>query len=1188
MAVTRSALLEELLKRAQEEEPKLKGGSVIAPHFWAATLRFVSDADILDSLPNLDTLESSEELKQTKEMLAPYLSSLDTLLDALAKDIASEGDKATIEVFIFRQMIDRAAKEASDGVVRVPMLLAALLRDPPAAIRDFKPQETPAKTSAEASAEAPAEAPATTPSGASSDTAAKLSSVASAIATLRASQDKSDAPSAKSDESATDTATPTPAPAPASKPENKARGKVAELVAKVNEVRDQILEEVYGQDHAVSAFTSGYFRAELTSLTNKSNKKPRATFLFAGPPGTGKTFLAEQIAEHLGLPYQRFDMSEYADKEANIEFCGSDKVYKNGKAGNVTSFVEEHPHSILLFDEVEKAHLNVIYLFLQILDAGRIRDNFTDNEVSFADTILIFTTNVGKRLYEDPTIPNLSSLSRKRIIKALTSETKPGTNEPAFPGAICSRFASGNVVMFNHVGASQLIKIVDKELSVNAKRLEENVSIALDIDPTVPAALMFSEGAAADARTVKGRALTFFNDELYELFRLLESDKTPMGVEALERIHMTVSLDRAKDDVKNCFIDKEEKTLLVFADDETVSLCREKCPSLKVVGAKTVDEAKKAIATHDVTLALCDVFCGADEETRSTLNREDVESTARDFMRYLVEIGSTLPVYLLHRADDDFDTEEMLSFSREGVRGDITVSPDADMEKAILDTCTSLHLQASMLRLAGANRIISFKTAQSVSEDGRLAEIRLYDFVLSLAPDADDASKSVLDNVSRPSVRFDDVIGAADAKGELSYFIDYLKNSKRFMGKGVKAPKGVLLYGPPGTGKTLLAKAMAGESDVTFIAAEGNQFLKKYTGEGSDEVHALFNAARKYAPSILFIDEIDAIAKNRSGAGSAEDVLTAFLTEMDGFKSDPTKPIFVLAATNFDVEPGSAKSLDPALMRRFDRRIYIDLPNKEERRRFIEMRAKKNEAIKLSDEEIGNLAMRSTGMSLAQLDSVFELALRNAIRAKDLCVNDAVMEEAFETFVSGEEKKWDPAELERTARHEAGHTLVCWLGGERPSYVTVVARGNHGGYMQHEDREAKGSYSKEDLIKRIRTSLAGRAAEIVYYGEKDGYTTGASGDLQSATNLATAMLCSYGMDEEFGLAVVSADTAYDALSGEVRARVNAILKEELKNTVAMIEKNRAGIDALVRELLTKNHLNGDQITRLLEGIVVID
>ena len=1154
MTSQKSILLEELLQRARQEEPRLSGGAIISAHFFIAALRVAAEPDELSVTTDL------EELKVLKEKLKPYLSAVDQLLDQLAALIAASQEKATIEAFLFRQMLDRAAHEA-EGVLTVGTFLDILFRDPPAPIKNFVPTEA-------------------------SGTPTPTPNPMDAIASLLSAQNKTKPTAPTTPTKPTSPTAPTATQAP--KPIPRERGKVAGLVSKVNEVRDALLEEVYGQDHAISAFTSGYFRAELTSLTNKGNKKPRATFLFAGPPGTGKTFLAEEIAKNLGLPYCRFDMSEYADKEANIEFCGSDKVYKNGKAGNVTSFVEENPNCILLFDEVEKAHLTVIHLFLQILDAGRIRDNFTDNEVSFADTILIFTTNVGKRLYEDPTIPNLSTVSRKRVIKALASETKPGSNEPAFPGAICSRFASGNVVMFNHIGASQLIKIVDKELSVNAKRLEKGVSIDVEIDPTVPVALMFSEGAAADARTVKGRAQTFFNDELYELFRLLESDKTPYGVERLEKVKMTCSLDRAKEDVKTCFIDEEEKTVLVFADDATVSHIRKKCKSVKIVGAETFAEAKKALAGFDITLVLADVFCGADEASKALLNREDVESEARDFMRYLVDIGSTLPVYLMNHGDDDFDTEEMLSFAREGVRGAMAVTGRSDIEKTILDACVSLHRQASMLRLAGANRIISFKTAQTVSEDGSTAEIRLYDFVLSLAPDADDASKSVLDNVSRPDIRFDDVIGAADAKGELRYFIDYLKNPKRFMGKGVKAPKGVLLYGPPGTGKTLLAKAMAGESDVTFIAAEGNQFLKKFTGEGSEEVHALFNAARKYAPSILFIDEIDAIAKNRVGAGAAEDVLTAFLTEMDGFKTDPTKPIFILAATNFDVEPGSAKSLDPALMRRFDRRIYIDLPNKEERRRFITMRASKNEAIVLSEEEIGNLAMRSTGMSLAQLDSVFELALRNAIRAKDLKVTDEVMEEAFETFVSGEEKKWDPAELERTARHEAGHTLVCWLSGERPSYVTVVARGNHGGYMQHEDREAKGSYSKEDLLSRIRTSLAGRAAEIVYYGEDGGYTTGASGDLQTATRVATAMLCSYGMDKTFGLGVVNAETANDALSGEVRKRVNDILEEELKATVAIIAKNRVAMDALVNDLLTKNHLNGDQITRILESTVVTD
>ncbi len=1164
MTKPKSPLLEELLRLAAEEEPKLSAGAIIAPHFWIAALRMAAKETAGD-LP--------AELALLKQELAEYLGGVDALLDELAKEVAATEGSMTIEAFLFRQSLDRAAVNAVGDTVTVLDVLNVLKKDLPDAIKTYVPPVAPTTD--------------TPPAGA----ADALAGIASLLATQGKPTDTPPVTPTDSTTPPTDAKPPksSKAKTTASKGVPQERGQVATLVSKVNTVRDKLLDVVYGQDHAISAFTSGYFRAELTSITNPTSTKPRATFLFAGPPGTGKTFLAEQIAEKLGLAYCRFDMSEYADKEANIEFCGSDKVYKNGKEGNVTSFVEKNnelgKQMIILFDEVEKAHINVIHLFLQILDAGRLRDNFTDTEVSFANTILIFTTNVGRRLYEDPTIPNLSTVSRKRVLKALSAETKPGTNEPAFPNAICSRFASGNVVMFNHMGAAQLIKIVDKELAANAKRMASGVSIDIDIDPTVPVALMFSEGAAADARTVKGRALTFFNDELYELFRLIESDKTPSGVGDLEKVTMTVSLDRAKEDVKTCFVDEEEKTVLVFADEDTVEVVRTACPKVKTVGVSTFEDAKKALATFDITLALCDVFCGASDEAKELLNREDVESPARDFMRYLVEIGSSLPIYLISR-DKDFDTEEMLSFAREGVRGSMSVGEDVDVQTAILDATVALHRQASMLRLSAANRIISFKTAQTVSEDGKTAEIRLYDFVLSLAPDADDASKNVLDNVSRPNVRFDDVIGAEDAKGELGYFIDYLKNPKRFMGKGVKAPKGVLLYGPPGTGKTLLAKAMAGESDVTFIAAEGNQFLKKYTGEGSDEVHALFNAARKYAPSILFIDEIDAIAKNRSGAGGAEDVLTAFLTEMDGFKTDPTKPIFILAATNFDVEPGSPKSLDPALMRRFDRRIYIDLPNKDERRRFIKMRASKNEAILLSEEEIGNLAMRSTGMSLAQLDSVFELALRNAIRAKDLKVTDEVMEEAFETFVSGEEKKWDPSELERTARHEAGHTLICWLTGERPSYVTVVARGNHGGYMQHEDREQKGSYSKEDLLMRIDTALAGRAAEIVYYGEKDGFTTGASGDLVTATRVATSMLCRYGMDERFGLAVVNPETAGDALAGEVRERVNDILAERLENTVALVAKNRAAIDALVEALLTKNHLNGEQITALLEPIAV--
>ena len=490
------------------------------------------------------------------------------------------------------------------------------------------------------------------------------------------------------------------------------------------------------------------------------------------------------------------------------------------------------------------------------------------------------------------------------------------------------------------------------------------------------------------------------------------------------------------------------------------------------------------------------------------------------------------------------------------------------------------------MALARDSKVLSYKTAQTVSEDGTAATISFYRFRFTRSPDSDDAS-SVLDSASRPKVSFADVIGAEDAKRELSYFVDYLKDPRRYARLGLHAPKGVLLYGPPGTGKTLLAKAMAGESDVTFLTAEGNQFLQRYVGEGSEAVHDLFRTARKYAPAILFVDEIDAIGKDRNAQSqdNNSDVLTAFLTEMDGFNTDTTKPVFVLAATNYAVDESAqgAKKLDPALVRRFDRKILIDLPSKDERRQYLKMQISRHKNVTLSDEQIENIAIRSTGMSLAELEGVFEMALRSAIRSESGAVGDEAFEEAFETFQSGEKKEWSRETLERTARHEAGHALLCCLSGEIPSYLTIVARADHGGYMQHGDREDKPLYTKEELLGRIRTSLGGRAAELVYYGTEDGVSTGASGDLYSATRLAERMICAYGMDETVGLAYVGESAAASPYYTVVRDRINAILSEEMEKSIRAITEHRAIIDRFVSALLEKNHLKGDEIEALFKG-----
>ncbi len=961
------------------------------------------------------------------------------------------------------------------------------------------------------------------------------------------------------------------------------KDEVAQIVEDVKRIRTELRETVFGQDNAVNLFVGGYFQARMRAIVDKENTRPQATFLFAGPPGVGKTFLAETIADTLNLPFRRFDMSEYADKESNLEFCGSDKVYRNGKSGNVTSFVEQNPKCVLLFDEIEKAHMCVIHLFLQMLDAGRLRDNYSDREVSFADTIIILTTNAGRQLYEESESGDLSGVSRKVILNALKSDINPTTNATYFPGAICSRFASGNVVMFNHISAHNLHSIAKKEIKKNVDNMQIQTGITLDIEDQVYTSLLFAEGSAADARTIRSRAQTFFHVELYELLRLIASDKTRTGIGAVEDVRVCVDLEGVDPEILRLYKPEQDVTALVFAESQVVADCKEIATNVRILGTQSCEEAIALLKDQDIGFVLLDVRYGTEGGEQDVLNVEDVASAGRKFFKFLRNQRNAPAVYLLETQGKTIHEEEMISFHRQGARGTLNMATAPEETAQQLSAIArNLHQQASMMKLARENKVVSFETAQQLSKDGKHARIKLFDFELTVAVDSED-SKNVLSAVSRPNVRFDQVIGAQDAKEELAYFVEYLREPKKYMGTGVKAPKGVLLYGPPGTGKTMLAKAMACEADVTFIAAEGNQFLKQHVGEGAEYVHKLFRTARKYAPSVLFIDEIDAIAKERTGRANGEETLTAFLTEMDGFVSDPSRPVFVLAATNFDVEPGRSKSLDPALMRRFDRRIYIDLPDRNARLQFLNMKIQENEALDISKEQLDQIALRSTGMSLAELDSVVELALRSAIRAKSTKVTDAILSEALETFNGGAVTKWSEDTLERVARHEAGHTLLCWLGGNLPSYVTVVSRGDHGGYMHNGEQENKQLYTKDELLANIRTALAGRAAEIVYYGPQDGISTGAGGDLVSATRTAQYLLCSCGMDEEFGLAVVPRDVAADgAMSVQVRQAVNRILAEQLQETIRLISANRAKMDVLVAELVKNNQLSGRQIEAILK------
>jgi len=271
------------------------------------------------------------------------------------------------------------------------------------------------------------------------------------------------------------------------------------------------------------------------------------------------------------------------------------------------------------------------------------------------------------------------------------------------------------------------------------------------------------------------------------------------------------------------------------------------------------------------------------------------------------------------------------------------------------------------------------------------------------------------------------------------------------------------------------------------------------------------------------------------------------------------------------------------LVRRFDRSILVDLPNKDDRKQYIERLLSNDDKHSVSPEVIERLAVRSAGLSLAALESIIEIAARNAVKKSEM-LSDALLEDAFETFRHGAEKDWGDEYLERVARHEAGHAYISWLAGNTPSYTTIVARDSHGGYMEHADTKDTPIKTKDDILSSIRTSLGGRAAELVYYGDEDGLSTGASGDLKNATNRAKSMLIKYGMDKEFGLAVVSEDEAKsEPLAVEIKRKVDSILSQQLEQAVTILSECKGMLDKLVIALLEKNKLTAEEVDALLRG-----
>lgn len=455
-------------------------------------------------------------------------------------------------------------------------------------------------------------------------------------------------------------------------------------------------------------------------------------------------------------------------------------------------------------------------------------------------------------------------------------------------------------------------------------------------------------------------------------------------------------------------------------------------------------------------------------------------------------------------------------------------------------------------------------------------------------------SKARIWNKDLPKVTFSDVAGVDEAKKELEEIVDFLKNPTKYKALGARTPKGVILVGPSGTGKTLLAKAMAGEAKVPFYSIAGSEFMEMLVGVGAARVRDLFASAKKSAPSIIFIDEIDAIGRMRSvgimgGHDEREQTLNQILVEMDGF--EPNTAVMVVAATN------RGDLLDPALLRpgRFDRRVVLDLPDMAGRKSIMSIHAKGKPFSTVVDWD--KAAKRTVGFSGADLENMLNEAAIQAARLDKKEIDMKDIEEAATKVKLGPEKKRLQTDLDRkmTAYHEAGHALVTYysLNMDAVHRISIVSRGMALGYTLTPPEKDRLHETKSHLIEQIAVMMGGRAAEELIFHEM---TSGASNDIDQATRVARYMVMEFGMSDlgpinfgpdrdmtDWGKAYVDQNPISQEMQGAIDREVKRFVDEGYKKASILLKKYRKQLEAVAEELIKKETIESDEFEKLMGG-----